>query len=330
MDAKITKERLSRMLSYDWLKIVGLALGMILVWTLIFTMTATRITPAQQFTAINYFGNISTANTKFSTTLGDALKKDIFSYEVLEISEVDVGGNTEYGSTLMETRMATSEGDVVFVPNITDASIEYELNGEKVNDTYLQRLVRSYGYNLMNLDLEDPAGFFKSLETYLNRYYGGDYKAGALDEAAVRADFIARVEKNKDKRFKKTEQIEQGVKDEKARIEKYRDALIEFYGYLDSGLVTLEKTTVVDYNDGGKVFREGVYSINLCPDRTKMPKLKEVVAYTETVTGENGETQSLLCADNMNVALVTFNDVEESFEYESLLYVNYVIRLAKA
>ena len=330
MDAKITKERLSRMLSYDWLKIVGFALAAILVWALIFTMTATRITPAQQFTAINYFGNVSTVNTKFSVTLSDAFKKDIFSYEVLEISEVDVGGNAEYGSTLMETRMATSEGDVIFVPNIADGSVDYELNGEKVNETYLQRLVRSYGYNLMNLDLEDPKGFFKSLETYLNPYYGGDYKVGAMDEAAVRADFIARAEKNKDKRFKKTEQIEQGVKDEMARIQKYRDALVEFYGYLDSGLVALEKTTVLDYNDGGKVFREGVFSINLCPEREKMPKLKEIAAYTETVTNENGEEQYLPCADNMNVALVTFADVEEGFQYESLLYVNYVIRLAKA
>lgn len=330
MDAKITKERLSRMLSYDWLKIVGLALGIILVWSLIFTMTATRITPAQQFTAINYFGNVSTVNTKFSTTLNDALVKDVFSYEVIEITEVDVGGNEEYGATLLEARMATSEGDVIFVPNITDGSMEYELNGEKVNDTYLQKLVRTYGYSLMNLDLEDSEGFFKRLESYLNRYYGGDYKTGALDKAAVRADFIARAEKNKDKRFKKTEQIEQGVKDDVARIEKYRDALIEFYGYLNSGLVALEKTTVLDYSDGGKVLREGVFSINLCPDRAKMPKLKEVAAYTETVTGENGQTQSLLCADNMNVAFVTFSDVEEGFQYESLLYVNYVIRLSKA
>ena len=117
MDAKITKERLSRMLSYDWLKIVGAIVAAILVWSLIFSMSATRITPAQQFTAINYFGNVGTINTNFSKTLSNAYTNDVFSSEVLKITEVDVGGNAEYGATLMETRMATSEGDVVFVPN---------------------------------------------------------------------------------------------------------------------------------------------------------------------------------------------------------------------
>ena len=330
MDAKITKERLSRMLSYDWLKIVGIAVAAIILWTLIFTITATRITPAQQFTAINYFGNVNVTNTNLVKTLNDAKSQGIFSYEVMEVTNVDVGGNEEYGATLMETRMATYEGDVIFVPNVQYDSAEFEYNGEKVYDSYLQNLVRRYGHNLMNLDLEDSKGYFKRMEKFLNGYYNGDYENGTLSESVVRADFLARIEKNKDKRFKKAEQIEQGIKDEIARIEKYNAALKEFYGYLNSGLVQMTKTTVLDYADGGKVLREGVYSINLCPDREKMPKLSEVAAYIQTVTNEEGETQNLLCADNMNIALCNFAEVEESFEYESLLYINYVIRISKA
>ena len=185
MDAKITKERLSRMLSYDWLKIVGIIVAAILFWSLVFTTTATRITPAQQFTAINYFGNVGTINTKFSKTLNSALSQDVFSYEVIEVTEVDVGGNKEYGSTLMEARVATYEGDVIFAPNIPATDVEYELNGEKVYDTYMQRLMRGYGYNLMNLDLEDNDGYFNRMERYLNRYYGGDYRTGTLNGATV-------------------------------------------------------------------------------------------------------------------------------------------------
>ena len=327
MDAKITKERLSRMLSYDWLKIVGGILAAILVWSLIFSVSATRITPSQQFTAINYFGNVGTTNTEFSSTLAGAYNNGIFSYEVMDITEVDVGGNEEYGSTLMETRITTSEGDVVFVPNITDPNSSFDVNGEKVYDTYLQDLVRYYSYCLMNLDPEAEDGFFKSLERYLNHYYVGGYENGTLNEAAVREAFVARVEKNKDKRYKKPAQIEQGVKDEMARIEKYRDALVEFYGYLAGGFVQLEKTTVWDY-DNNKTWLEGYYSINLCPDSEKMPNLKDIVAYVKTQEGEEGETQNVLCADNMHVSLITFEDVEEGFEYEGLLYVNYVVRLS--
>ena len=92
MDAKITKERLSRMLSYDWLKIVGAAVAAIILWTLVFTVSATRITPSQQFTAISYFGNVSTINTKLSKSMTDAYSKDVFSYEVLEINDsIDLG-----------------------------------------------------------------------------------------------------------------------------------------------------------------------------------------------------------------------------------------------
>ena len=330
MDAKITKERLSRMLSYDWLKIVGAIVAAILVWSLIFSMSATRITPAQQFTAINYFGNVGTINTNFSKTLSNAYTNDVFSSEVLKITEVDVGGNAEYGATLMETRMATSEGDVVFVPNILNEEYEYELNGEKVYDTYLQNLVGAYSYRIMKLDLDDEDGFFNRMERYLNHYYDGNYAAGTLNEEAVREDFLARIKKNKDKRYKKEAQIEQGVADDIERIQKYRDGLIEFYGYLNSGLVELETTTVYDYENGGKVLIEGVYSINLCPNSDTMPNLNKVTAYLKTVQSEEGETQNVLCADEMNVALLNFDDVEEGFEYESLLYVNYVIRTSKA
>lgn len=330
MDAKITKERLNRMLSYDWLKIVGFCVVAIIVWTLVFTMSATRITASQQFTVINYSGNVSTINTKMSNSLADAYNKDVFSYEVIEVNEVDIGGNEEYASTLMETRMTTAEGDVIFVPDITAEDYGYKFNGETVYDSYVQRLVRLYGYNLMNFDLENENGFFKSMERYLNRYFGGDYENGELDEAAVRVDFLARIKDNKDKRFKKEAQVQQGLVDEMARIEKYRDALKEFYGYLESGIVQLEKTTVLDYENGGKVLREGVYSINICPDRSKMPGLVDIAAYLQEVEGEDGQTQNVLCADNMHVAFCNFEEVEKGFEYESLLYLNHVIRLSVA
>ena len=320
MDAKITKERLSRMLSYDWLKIVGAALAAILVWSLIFAVSATRITPAQQFTAINYFGNVGTTSTGFSEALKGAYNDGIFSHEVISTSELDVGGNEQYGSTLMETRVRTSEGDVVFVPNISES---------EGADTYLQDLVHYYSYQLMNLDRDAEDGFFKEMERYLNHYYDGGYEKGTLNKEKVREDFLARIKKNKDKRYKKSAEIEEGVKGDLARIEKYRAALVEFDEYLASGLVRLETTTVLDHENNDKLFVEGVYSINLCPDSEKMPNLKNIVAYLKTVEGDDGEVQ-VLSAENMHVALLSFDDVEKGFEYESLLNINYVIRLAKA
>ena len=330
MDAKITKERLGRILSYDWLKIVGIALVAIIVWTLILTTSATRITPAQQFTVINYFGNTSTINTSLSTDFSKAFKDGLFSYEVLEITEVDVGGNAELGATLMETRTTTEEGDVVFVPNTEKSDSEYEINGKKYTDTCLQSLIRNYRWALANLDRTAEDGYFKQLEIFLNQYYTDGYENETLNEEKIKQDFLKRIQENKDKRFKKDEQIQQGIQDEIARVKKYREALLEFDGYLESGLVKTTHTVITNTETGETAF-EGVYSINICPNPDAMPNLNKLVAYEEEVTNDAGEIQApKLTAKDMHVAIMDFDGIEESFQFESLLYINHVIRFSQA
>lgn len=326
MDTKITKERLGRILSYDWLKIVALAVVSIFIWTLIFTISATRITTAQQFSVINYFGNAGTNYTTLYSHLEKGHRDGIFSYEVLEVSEIDVGGNEELGSTLMQTRTATDEGDVIFVPMTVNPNSEYTLNGEKYKDTYVESLVRGYRWLLEDLDRNNPGSFFKRLETFLNKYYVGGYQDGTLNEDMVARDFLARIEKNKDKRFKKDEQVQQGILDEVTRVKKYRDALIEFDGYLNSGLVTMTPVKIFNSETGDILF-EGVFSINICPNPEQMPNLTKITGYWETF--EEGKPPKLSAA-NMNVAVTKYESMEESFEFESLLYINYVIRSGKA
>ena len=58
MDAKITKKRLSEMLQYDWIKILGVIVAAIIVWELIFTMTAVRVSNGQNF-KIYYYPTLS-------------------------------------------------------------------------------------------------------------------------------------------------------------------------------------------------------------------------------------------------------------------------------
>lgn len=330
MDAKITKERLGRMLSYDWLKIVGICIAVIFVWVLVFTTSATRITTAQQFTVVNYFGNAATTNTSFSKDFASAYQNGLFSYEVLDITEVDVGGNKEVGGTLWQTRLATEEGDVVFVPNIINPDSEFEVNGQKYQETYLQNLARGQRFLLADLDRNKTGSYFKKLESFLNMYYQGDYLAGSLNEELVKRDFLARIEKNKDKRFKKPEQIEKGIQDEIARVKKYRDALIEFDKHVADGFVEFTTTKVLD-NETGEVLYEGVFGINICPDPAKMPNLTKLTGYWEEVKNEAGETQApKLSAKDMHIALLVFDSIEDSFEFEDLLYINHVIRSGKA
>lgn len=327
MDAKITKQRLARKLSYDWIKIVALAVAVIIVWTLVFTMTATRITPAQQFTVFNYYSNGSFSDS-FYTAYEKAFKDGVFSYEVIETNVNDLVTSGEYASTILETRVSVDEGDLMFIPNAPDtATATTDENG---NTVYERSYIQSFfsGYTPYVFDLDD---YFANMKTYLDGFYNGDYVSGALDEEKVTAAFMDRITENKDKRFKKDEEIEQGKKDELARIQKYRDALVAFNGYLESGLVSF--TNVQLKNENGEVVIEGNYALNLCPDESTMGKLKEHVFYytTETVTAEDGSetTEKRKTAKDMHVTFFKMSGVEASFEYESLLFVNYMIETCR-
>lgn len=333
MDAKISKERLSRLLSYDWLKIVAFVVLGVLLWSLIFTVSATKITPSQQFTAINYFGN-NQISANFGGTLSNAFQEDVFSYEVIELTTVDALAGKEQGNALIDARLSTAEGDVIFVPDIPNPSSKREVtvDGETQSyyDSYLQTILTAQGRHLAKLDPTAEDGFFKRMETFVNRYYtNGDYANGVLDEQLVEQDFRARIKKNRDKRFKKETQIQEGVLGEIDRIRKYAVALVEFYGYLNEGLVTFTHATAKNH-ETGTVYYDGVYFINLCPNVNTMGNLKNIVSYEKTITNEeSGESQILDVAENMNVAFCDFEEVKDGFVFESLLYVNYLIRVVK-
>lgn len=332
MDARITKKRLGRMLSYDWLKIVGVAVALIFVWIMVFTTTATRITPAQQFTAMNYTGNVMWGSSnKFSDLFSKALKNDVFSYEVLETSINDLTAAADYASTIMETRLATDEGDVMFVADAPDEDTAFtDENGEtQYERTYLESCLRRYRYYLYDLNLESETSYFKQMEKYLDQYYGsvdGWKNPDNIDEAKIEKHFRERAKG--DKRFKTEKSIAQGVKDDIARIKKYRDALDKFYDYVEEGYITF---TYTEYTEGETSF-SGVYSLNICPEVLKngeentavMSTMYEYVGYRETYV-EDGQSGSIMSSKNMNVVFFDMDGVEEGFQYESLLFVNYLL-----
>jgi hypothetical protein len=166
------------------------------------------------------------------------------------------------------------------------------------------------------------------MEKYLGQYYGDWTDETTLNEQTVEELFRARIKKNKDKRFKKASAIEQGIADEIERIQKYRAALEEFYGYLNAGIIEYTQVEVPSYIEG-EAPQLKTLAINLCPNTETMDDLKKIVSYETKVTetNENGEEieKIRVTAEDMNVVFFDLPGVEEGFQYESLLYVNYVI-----
>ncbi len=321
MDAKITKPRLAHMLSYDWLKIAGLTLALIVFWNLIFTVTATRIRPSQQFTVFNHQAN-NALSDEFYSDLHDAIVGDTFSYEVLEESTNDFTLLGEYASIVGSTRLQTDEGDVMFIPKLVDPSTAYEENGEtKYEANYLQTFLRSNRAYLYDLDPETEGGYFYELKKYLNGYYT-DYKnAETMDKAKIESDFIARAKANKDKRFKTEEQLALGAKKEVERIEKYRAALVKFEGFKDRGVVKFEEVETVS----GEYHFKGKFALNICPNEDTMGEIKKYASYSEIVVNEDGKETLKNTAKDMCVMFFDTKGTEASFEYEALLYVVHLI-----
>lgn len=328
MDAKITKKRLSGLLSYDWLKIVGLAVAAIIFWNLVFTMTATRVRPSQQFSVFNHYAN-RTLSDDYYDGLNKALEGDVFSYEVIETTNNDLTTAGDVLSTLLDGRLSTDEGDVLLIPNIPDADTAYEENGEtKYKSNYLQTFLRGYRFYLYDLDFEKEGGYFYELKEYLNGYYTEGYQnAESLDEAKVEKDFRDRAKANKDKRFKTEELLAQFAKEDVERVKKYRDALVMLESYLAEGLV--EFTDVAVYNNDGSTLYEGKFALNLCPNKDTMENLKKQFSYQITEKNEEGKDQVRITAENMNVMFFKTAGTEEGFQYESLLYVVNLIEKSK-
>lgn len=321
MDAKITKKRMSHMLSYDWLKIVGFALVLILFWNLIFTMTATRMRPSQQFTVFNHYSN-NAWQDDFYIQLHDTIVGDVFSYEVVEESTSDLASLGEYATTVSSTRLQTDEGDVMFIPKRADVSTAYEENGEtKYEADYLQTFLKNYRPYLYDLDPETEGGYFYELKSYLNGYYT-DYKnAETIDKAKIEADFITRAKANKDKRFKTEEQLALGTEEEIERIEKYRTALVKMEGFLESGVVKFEEVEA----EAGEYQFKGKFALNICPSEDSMGALKKYASYSEKGVDKDGKETIKITAKDMCVMFFDTKGTEASFEYESLLYVVHVI-----
>ena len=125
MDARITKKRLGQMLSYDWIKIIACVVAGIVLWSLIFTTTATRLNPAQTFTVYAYMGTAPA--DKFSAKISSRTAlAEKFSYDVIETSVVDLTAAGDQAYTLLEARSGVQEGNAAFVSSMEISGAKYK------------------------------------------------------------------------------------------------------------------------------------------------------------------------------------------------------------
>ena len=212
MDARITKQRLANMLSYDWLKIVGAIALAAVFFSLFFTMIATQATDGQTF-YVYVFNGLSTGSD-FPSLTGDLEAKGVFGYEILDTGSEVFTGNGLYGNSVYTARRSAGEGRVMFVNDVrtkdedgTESSmlldfLDYEGTEYERFSSFL-----------------DPEVFLADCREYLANFFGEELTA--LNHDRAREAFMKR--NGKDKRFRTSAKKEAGVLMEEKRLEKLKE-----------------------------------------------------------------------------------------------------------
>lgn len=299
MDARITKQRLGNMLSYDWLKIVGVLIAAVVFFSVFFTIIGTRATVGQQF-YVYVFNGLNTGGE--FVQLGDTLKsRDIFGYDILDTGCESFKTNKLYGDSVFFARRAADEGRVMFVDDI-----RVEDEDGKEHSTLLSFIDNAGEEQESFHFFLDPEVFLNDCKTYLANFFGEDLN-GEIDGDKAREAFMAR--NGKDKRFRTAAKKEAGVQDEIARLEKLK----KDYLFVSASVGEGKPLSYITYESEIKTHTIAFSMSSL--------NLTSLVYYTAET--EEGEAQT-----NRDVALCIFNNgtKEGDLKYETVNFLAYLLR----
>ena len=163
----------------------------------------------------------------------------------------------------------------------------------------------------------DTVEFLADCEEYLVRFFGEDWKTGALNEEEAEACFLARNEE--DNRYHLASQKKQGIEDEKARLEKLREDYI-FVTETCFGSGVFEHTEVTLLDDEGEE-TSGTYAVNI----GALPSLHKLVYHNETRTDSEGNEQYVRSGED--ICLIIFKNpdrLESDLRFETISFLRYL------
>ena len=329
MDAKITKQRLGLLLSYDWIKIIGICAAAVLVWALLFTTMATRATNGQSFEMYLYPG-VSLSSSVNVETLHTRDENDVLSYDILNFSSMTLDSSAM--DTILSAHFAAGQGDVFFAPD-TEPTKDEDGNITAYNG--LDDFIGGYFSNALWLDPDltvkehtiesggekkgSFSNYFYDCAQYLYCFYVGGWASGTVYDAPEGDNFDERMKG--DKRYKNEAQREAGRQKEIVRIQNLRDAFENVLGWVSSDdenspvrIKTTELSVILE--SGGEA---QTVEWNLSFDLSNIDHLTDFIGYPG---GENGTR----IADNLcMVVLNTGSSGEEDLRYEPFMLLDYLV-----
>lgn len=314
MNNKITKKRLNEMLAYDWLKILAFAVGLIILWQVIFNVFSVKISTGEQF---KYFFDDGIDATGNGTLLYVLAEDETFSPFMQKIESEDLTSNDE----TFRARLAVQDADMIFT-NITD------VDGQKRANVII---------DLIDYAVYDFDSLYSDAYAYLTTFLKED-GLNALDynnmsEEKIENHFNVRLKG--DNRFRSSEDKAQGIEWEKARIKKLCSELSVF-GYLlevgeEKGIFytyTRFEQTLNTVDESRKAYYEPFYQEEIDSGRqnAKYGIKMEALSGGEYTPQQIAKIET--ASDAKNVVLMAFNYLtyQPYMQFECIFFINSVVR----
>lgn len=311
MDARITKKRVGHMLSYDWIKIIAIAAAAIVLWSLLFTMTATRATVGQTFYLYSFY------DVQMKESSGDTLenlqKKSALSFDVLELNTYQFTDNQQYLGQQMTAFFSAKQGDVLLLTDIPEPVSE----GSQDTVSHLQQVATTYNGLFAPLEGEGDGkpNYFTACKSYLNTYYKNGDHTGELDNERLEHNFRTRM--RKDKRFKTEKQIAAGIEQERIRIENLKKSLSNVEIALENKVIEIKTTKIpVNATGGNKQEDYEWKDVHVAIDLSKITHI------TDYLTNKL-EPRS---AEGLSMVIFDWASEQYDLQFEPITYLDFLIR----
>ena len=320
MDARVNKQRLGNLLSYDWLKILVAIAAAVFALVMFFTMVRTKPTRAQKF-IIHAYGGLNGGED--FVVLEDAVKK-IVSYDTLKI-KVESFSSDSNSSASYTARRSSGEGSVMFVANYSKPD-----KNENPTKTPLENIMHIgiqdegvYGFEKLTM-FHEADTFMADCEKYLIRFFGQEWRTSEIDRAEAEACFRARnvTGPNNKHRYKTKAQIARGIEDEITRLETLRE---DYIYIMDEGFgkgmlsYTNYVSDVSERDENGEITEkhENVYCVGVSLAKLST-KISESLLYYVDADGKK-------VANELNLLFYNNGPKLEDMKYEAITFLRYLM-----
>ena len=268
MDNKITKSKVSNFFAYEWIILIVVVLASVLVWELVYTMTAVRLTTGQHF---KYYYDESVYSININSLYNTLVDEKTFSYDVLDVGVESL--TSDYN--VLATRLTVQEGDAIITDAVPQGEGDIKVKrADGLIDSYrmfsfedLTDRARNYLFSFMKDSVKNGRKF--------SEIANDEFVYQNLDEEKIAQNFLKRMKK--DNRYRKDEAKQQGIQAEKQRIQKLCDEVVFLQTQLD---------THPEY-----FYRYTMYSqmVNICEEDEKAGYQELLAQETEKSYGLNAE-----------------------------------------